>query len=988
MATTITKAPSPKPRNLVITRGNDATDNGVLHGVINASWGNPNDATSDTNHRWEDVEEAWYFNASNSMSKSWVRQQGNGHAYGDWLWAYNKGIHDTSTVWYRRASYHPIKKGRYLTSIDADVYACNSVAGWKSSAHAYGTFTFRTPKKPTISVSELDDETGHVTWTIETDEGKNQFERYDTMWCVTRQDSKNMGTAYAKEKIVKAWASTRSTSQEYERDVTAVGVKPGQWVRYTVKAYARGLAGDSKEVSASFTWAYPAVANITSITATSVGAVGVITVAINTKSTKDAPVDTVTLQRLHNVTYSTASTASTASGWTDVMSDDAQCKGLSDLVPDAIPDVKKHTWYRLVTTHAGLTRYSAPKEATCLYREKDALANDYIAFKSLTIGDDNQSLVARLAWDPTSSSSTYDGNACEIAWSTHEDAWESTEQPSSFIVMWEDATPYTGYAGSCTVTVRGLEERTPYYVRARRVLVTDGSIESSGPWKTPSKSKYPITTMGEAVDVYLEAPTTVPVGGTVELAWTHDGEKQRAWCVYRLKDNVGSYTQTTDTTVVDGKNYYTRSGSGTSGSPYVYTVYPATDADLWSMTLYECARKRVVVASDTVQRADNVRDVVWLPWSTFSGLGVDSVDLMVSITCGGDWADSQIRTVRFADPPTFAAAVSTLTYQPVSIGLTADMAELQVAVSIEARGVSGDDEIGRPDQAEGDVIWTWGGDPDWVASDELWATTVTAPSDLDLRDGAWYDVVVRCTNRVTGLSSEATVPFQVNWSHQATCPGEGSYVRADSEDMTALICAEAPSDAEQTDVCDIYRVTPDGSYLIGEDIAFGTEVTDQYAPYGRRDAYLRYRLCTRTVDGDVDWMDVEYELRGTFLRLDWDGGHVELPYNVTTSDAWTKGFEARTHLDGSVSGYWDANVQRTASLSTDLMAIDGETAELVREMATHSGPCFVRTPDGCAFEANVDVSGLERAYGSSSIAVSITATEVAMTDEYRIPPEE
>ena len=55
----------------------------------------------------------------------------------------------------------------------------------------------------------------------------------------------------------------------------------------------------------------------------------------------------------------------------------------------------------------------------------------------------------------------------------------------------------------------------------------------------------------------------------------------------------------------------------------------------------------------------------------------------------------------------------------------------------------------------------------------------------------------------------------------------------------------------------------------------------------------------------------------------------------------------------------------------------------MRELARHGGPCFVRTPDGCAYMADVQVGGLSVSCSSAAVSVSIDATEVALTSEYQ-----
>ena len=55
----------------------------------------------------------------------------------------------------------------------------------------------------------------------------------------------------------------------------------------------------------------------------------------------------------------------------------------------------------------------------------------------------------------------------------------------------------------------------------------------------------------------------------------------------------------------------------------------------------------------------------------------------------------------------------------------------------------------------------------------------------------------------------------------------------------------------------------------------------------------------------------------------------------------------------------------------------------VRELARFVGPAFVRTPDGSAYEADVQVTDMTPTHELS--AVSISATEVMLTAAYQLP---
>lgn len=206
-----------------------------------------------------------------------------------------------------------------------------------------------------------------------------------------------------------------------------------------------------------------------------------------------------------------------------------------------------------------------------------------------------------------------------------------------------------------------------------------------------------------------------------------------------------------------------------------------------------------------------------------------------------------------------------------------------------------------------------------------------------------------------------------------------SVYEADYEGAYAVPALPEDIDGDRYDV---YRVTPDGPYLIASGCTLDEEVTDPYSPFGGSEK--GYRVASRTIDGDVDWSDYEYDLPGRGMRIDFGGDYVELPYNVAWSDSYSKDFESRSHIGESKSqGYWNDSVVRRASMSTDLIKVSEQSkAAKLRKLAQYPHPCFVRTSDGCAYEANVDV-GLSPRFRSLAIGVSLDVTEIGLTDEFR-----
>lgn len=919
MAKEITKKPSPGPKNLGLSRGSDHDG-----ASIEARWGNPADALTETNHRWTTVDERWTFSASKNMSKAVKQQRGDAHVMADRVWVRDKGIHDNNVMWYNRSKYHPLTSGRYLRSVSADIYAINK----KGTTHAKTTMTFKLPRKPTIPVPELDAESSEITFTVSTNEGADSRERYDTMIRVLRRDSANLNNRYKTQQVLRDWSATREVEHELAPIdmAAAMALLPGQWIRIRCQAYARGLAGNSEVVSRDYYYSYPAVATIKKIGVTSRKPTGIVRVLFSTNAKTTRPVDHIKMQRLADTTIGTASAASSSGDWVDVdgAEDDGNATGFSDSVSLANPSAKHHTWYRLVTRHGSLTCYSQPVEAKALYIAHES--GGAIRFLSIESGEDGTSLKVALEWASDNYTTTV------ISWSRNGDSWESTEQPETFVIDWEDAVPQGTRDHSATITIMGLDDGVEYYVRARRMIEDD--VTRYGPWCSPPKAYYPISTNAQPTEVTLDVPDGIARGKGIPCSWTVDGGTQTAWRIVMISTTVGRKVLA--------------SGTG-----------PAAAATVRASKL----------------------------------VGMSEVTLLVSVSCGGDWLDSDSSTVVIAERPTFRVSTNgVLTRQPVHLGVfsSTTTAVADVAVLAET-SVASDGPAGPMPQAEGDVIWSGEVDGPWretSAQGEPYLCTVELPVDLDLRDGMTYRVTVTGTDTSSGLSSkEEAIMVPVRWLHQAVCPSDRSTVVVDPVALSATITAEAAEGAEETDVCDIYRVTPDGSHLVASDVPFGQSVTDPYAPFARQTGVeLAYRLCTRTVDGDIDWRDVSYTLDGDYLRIDWAEGMVLLPYNLDITDSWAKDFDLAERWDGSRVGHWDAGATRRASLSTGFVWEDmADQAEALRALAQYAGPCFVRTPTGSAYQAHVEVTNVGDGHGTGIVAVTLDATEITLTDEYRIP---
>lgn len=583
---------------------------------------------------------------------------------------------------------------------------------------------------------------------------------------------------------------------------------------------------------------------------------------------------------------------------------------------------------RTYTNYSPTYKVTMPADAAEVMSE----AASKVGIVSALTGTDGESAVVVVGY-----TEDVECTGTEVSWADTADAWESTDQPSTYAFDWADTTRRsTAYAHTAAVTLRGLKEGTLYYVRARRYLDSDSGDSSHTAWSAPVE----VTPVSQPESVTLTVPGFVPRGKGCRVTWAYDSSSQQtAWQLVTGTVANGAIVDAGLKVVARGRD------------------------DLGACAI-DAARLTALAGND------------------------DTLPLAVRVSTGGAWVQSAAANVRIADPPTLTVAdPSALTAQPLSLTATCNVrARLAVVARVSAGGCQGSGPGGDVVQAGGDVVWQDVITPEWAESGTSWTATIGAPAGLDLVDGGEYVVTITPTDTDTALTGDAVdATFAVAWAHQAPEPSATvepyDTIDADGNRSRGVtIKLAATSSMVSTDVYDVYRVTPGGAYLVAEGAATDATVTDPYAPFGGE--VKAYRVVTRTADGDVDWLDFEYDLAGSDLRVDFGGEYVELPYNLKSSESYGKDFELRRKLDGSMDGYWNAGVEHSASLSTDLIRIlEQDKAAAVRRLAAHVGPCFVRTPDGMAYMADVQVSP-GWSYDSSALPVALDATEIDLTAEY------
>lgn len=885
---------------------------------------------------------------------------------------------------YTRASFYP-NTSKHLMSVTVGVQPYNSEGKGPTAKEQR---TFEKPREPKISAFSFNSANGHVSCTITTNAGTDYRERYDTRYKVVVKNTRTGRTTVAAD------TSSTSTSISVSYDASDYqNLNYRQYIQITVTAWARGYAGNSKKVSRTYFVSYPTQALIKSVAVTSKQATGKCTIKVNTQSTKSHPVDRVTLEYLANVTYAKASDIPGGESWeSSDIQDDAQCTALSIGVSELIPESGKYTWIRLKTWHAAenvLYRYSSYVRVKALETPAPTATDDKIKILWTEPGEDGKSIIVQLGWNQNGLD---DSTGTELTWATESDTWRSTESPEIHEFTWSDGSlTYGGvtYHSSAKITIKDLEEGTKYYIRARRYLEGDPTTYSKyTPTATQITSETPEAVVATC-DRYVASDASLPV------YWTFSGNAlQKEWQIVLRKTLTETFTgngtkkafkvknDIVDMGTVKVNNVATTAYTQT-GRTITFTTAPANGATV-SIT-YRSDTTVIANGKGSLGATQIGADRL----SQFATAG--SLVFTVQVSTGGGYIISEEHTVTIIERPTLSlTATSTLTVQPFSFNATvSELSDLVVIVT--SQGASGQFPLGLMRQTVGDTIYSGIISPEWTASGDDWTAAVTLPEGLDFWNLGVYTLSVVAIDKTTELKSEeATESFDIAWTNPAVDPTTGvTLTPVDTVDDTGNhiqavdITLTPPTGSAATDVYDIYRVTGDGARLIGEGFPLTCTTRDAYAPFGDGMTQI-YRIALRTIDGDVAFADIEYVAAGSSLRFDWAEGSLELPYNISISDKYEKDVEFRNHMNGTTDGYWNQNITRTASLNSDVIRLNNQEDIIrARNLARYAGAVFVRTPDGSAYEANVEVSDMSTEGKVTAIAVD--ATEIGLTDEFILP---
>lgn len=539
----------------------------------------------------------------------------------------------------------------------------------------------------------------------------------------------------------------------------------------------------------------------------------------------------------------------------------------------------------------------------------------------------------RVSW----STSWRDANSTELSWSDHEDAWESTDEPESYIVKNANAAAWN---------ISGLETGKRWYVCARSINIV-GDVETYGAYSLP-------------IEVDLTSSPNIPALELSESVITTTGSVTASWGFSSPDGTLQSYAEVHEVTTEEGQDVYTKIAE-TETAQFV-TI---SAAEL-GWTAGEQHTIVVRVTSSAGRRSE---------WSLPAYLQVaEPIECAITQTSLVErqiTEDGQTRTA--------------LCLESMPLTVTVDGADTGTVTVIIER--AGSYHVERPDETmydgfDGETI---------VIVGPTAEGQITIERDMligKLDDDATYRLIANTTDdlgQYAETDPENPIVFEVHWTHQAIKPS--AIIYANNDDMYTRIKPVAPEGTLEGDTCDIYRLSADRPELIYERAAFGTEYVDPYPAIGE---YGGHRIVFRTADGDyitpdagLAWEDYGLEegnyISRSMMIIDFANERIELPYNVDLSNRWAKDFQKTDYLGGAQQGDWNPAVTRTGNYTAELWADDEEDEEKIlamRRLADYGGICHIRTPEGSSFAADVQVSEDRRQSSWDVYSYSISVTRV------------
>lgn len=604
-----------------------------------------------------------------------------------------------------------------------------------------------------------------------------------------------------------------------------------------------------------------------------------------------------------------------------------------------------------------------------------------------------------------------DARAAELSWANHADAWQSTDEPDTYVIdntnasVWnisglevgqtwyvrvrlvggtEDAPTYGGYSDTVSIDLAS-EPITPVLTLSSGIITDGGTVTASWVYVSTDTTLQAYAEVAEydgtdyTVIASTETAQQVNINAS-EVEWSTGEEhalavrvvsasgRKTGWSepvsVMVAEPLVCEITATSLEEVVGGKNQFNVDALDSlpeeNGVTTTLTLKPNTTYTMSTNHPLSNSDAAFVFFKLLNQEIDTSVNGAWAdhPHSVTTG-----ADGLADVVCRSQDSETleTFKTYWFQVEEGSAVTdyeeyttIQALTALPLTLTVTGAGEGGTTTVAIERAEAY---HVTRPDETD---LHGYEGETVALMSQMGEAQISIGLTDLigRLDDGAHYRLVASISDGL-GQSASESIDFWVVWEHQAIIP-DGT-VTIDTDHLAAMLVPVAPTGTVQGDVCDIYRLSVDRPQLIYEDATFGQTYVDPYPTLG---AYGGYRFVFKSKEGDyinasneMAWKDVWTDIIHDASIIDFGTGRVELEYNVDVSNAWKKDFKETKYLGGSVQGDWNPAVSRTATVGgVAIVAGDPETIEAVRRLAVYPGLCHIRTKEGSSYPADVQVN--------------------------------
>ena len=572
------------------------------------------------------------------------------------------------------------------------------------------------------------------------------------------------------------------------------------------------------------------------------------------------------------------------------------------------------------TTCFGAYAFVGSYDSTSLIVEPKMVSNtvtdsDIIAVPpaNVTIIEGPRDGTVRVGWEW----SWTEALSAEISWSEYPEAWESTNEPSSYTVENKQATSWV---------VADLEVGKTWYFRVR-LIGEDGDNTVEGPWS--QTVAYNLSSVPDRPALTL-SKSVINEGGSVTARWA-----------------------------------YSASGDTEQGYAEICLVtYDSNNEPVYGDVIASTAEGQSVEISQD-----------WATGTTYY------LSVRVTTTAGLQSAWSEVASVYVAEPvniavPQVSISNETLTALPITATITGAGATGTTILSIVR---AEDYHLYRPDDKdydgyEGETIAT-------ISQTGEAQITITVDDLVGrLDDGAKYTLIGTVIDDYGQTASEE-VPFTVNWTHKAVVPDAevqvDKYLRiakitpiATTGISNTDTCDIYRITADQPEL--VYKGATFGETYVDPYPAFGDFCGHRLVTVTANGDYASTNglawYDTDSDDGDL--------LEEQQMIIDVDGEQIELPYNLELSNKWNKDFKRTSYLGGSVQGDWNPAVTRDLSADTVLVRnLDLDRQLAMRDLAGYAGVAHVRTPDGSSLTCDIQISE-SQSYETKKVTYSMTIQAV------------